>query len=258
MSFRSTVKIAVLIKQVPDTTSKISVSAGMVDESSINKWSITPYDEYALESALRLKDSESAELVAITCGPSRAVKALTEAAAVGADSLIHVVVDDGLMDSTQVQSLLAAAVKHAGAGVVLCGKQAADTNGGSTGPGIARTLGFACVGMVSEVNVDAGSFVATRTGPSGLELVEVAAPCLFTFDKGTNELRRPNVRGIMMAKKKEIVAISASDLGVDIGESAVRVESHSSPPVKPPGQKFEGADSVSVVVGKLREEANVI
>ena len=251
-------KIAVLIKQVPDTTAKISVSGGRVNESAVSKWSISPYDEYALEFALQLKESGSGELVAITCGPARASKALTEAAAVGVDSLIHILVDDSPIDSTHVQSLLAAAVSRAGSDVVLCGKQAADTNGGSTGPGVARLLGATCVGLVSEISTESGGFAAMRTSPSGGERVGVSAPCLFTFDKGTTELRRPNVRGIMMAKKKQIETLSPSDLGIELGESAVTVEIHSPPPEKPPGQKFIGADSVPVVVGKLRNEANVI
>ena len=249
--------IAVLIKQVPDTTSKVDVSGGLVDESSVSKWSISPYDEYALECAMQLKESGYSEVVAITCGPQRSSKALTEAAAVGADSLIHVHVED-ILDSIQVQSLLSAAIKRTDSEIVLCGKQAADTNSGSTGPGIASILDYSCVGVVSEVTVDDGVLVATRQGPSGLEEIEVTSPCLFTFDKGDSELRRPNVRGIMMAKKKTVEALTPGDLGVDLGESPVIVNSHSSPPDKPPGQKFEGVSSVAAVVQMLRDEANVI
>ena len=249
--------IAVLIKQVPDTTSKVDVSGGLVDESSVSKWSISPYDEYALECAMQLKESGYSEVVAITCGPQRSSKALTEAAAVGADSLIHVYVED-ILDSIQVQSLLSAAIKRTDSEIVLCGKQAADTNSGSTGPGIASILDYSCVGVVSEVSVDDGVLVATRQGPSGLEEIEVTSPCLFTFDKGDSELRRPNVRGIMMAKKKTVEALTPGDLGVDLGESPVIVNSHSTPPDKPPGQKFEGVSSVATVVQMLRDEANVI
>ena len=249
--------IAVLIKQVPDTTSKVDVSGGLVDESSVSKWSISPYDEYALECAMQLKESGYSEVVAITCGPQRSSKALTEAAAVGADSLIHVHVED-ILDSIQVQSLLSAAIKRTDSEIVFCGKQAADTNSGSTGPGIASILDYSCVGVVSEVTVDDGVLVATRQGPSGLEEIEVTSPCLFTFDKGDSELRRPNVRGIMMAKKKTVEALTPGDLGVDLGESPVIVNSHSSPPDKPPGQKFEGVSSVAAVVQMLRDEANVI
>jgi len=177
---------------------------------------------------------------------------------VGVDSMLHVVADTTEMDSKQIQSILAAAIEHCGADVVLCGKQAADTNSGSTGPGIASMMGAACVGMVSEVMVEGDSFSALRASSSGNERVSVSRPCLFAFDKASTELRRPNVKGIMMAKRKVIETVSASDLGIDMGESQVIIESHDSPPEKPPGQKFEGADSVQTVVLKLREEANVI
>ena len=249
--------VAVLLKQVPDTTAKISISGGKVDESSIAKWAISPYDEYALESAIQLKESGFGDVVAITCGPSRAAKCLTEAAAVGADRLIHILTESTL-DSIQVQSLLSASVKETGCDLVMCGKQAADTNSGSTGPGLASTLGFSFVGGVTRVSVNGGLASATRLGPSGLEEVEVGGPCVFTFDKGESELRRPNVRGIMMAKKKPIDSLSLEDLGVNGTNSLVIIKDHSSPPEKQPGQKFIGSESIPEVVEKLREEANVI
>ena len=82
--------IAVLLKQVPDTTAKIIISEGKVDENSVSKWSMSPYDEYALESGLQMKDANNGQLIAITCGPDRSKKMLTDAAAVGADTLIPV------------------------------------------------------------------------------------------------------------------------------------------------------------------------
>ncbi len=250
--------VAVLLKQVPDTTAKISVSGSRVDESAITKWSISPYDEYALENAIMLKESGADELVAITCGPQRSSKCLTEAAAVGADRLIHVVADGDFMDSCTIQRILSSAIEMSGCDIVLCGKQAADTNSGSTGPGVASLLGYSCVGSVTEVSMDGDKISATRLGTSGLERIEVNSPCLFTFDKGDVELRRPNVRGIMMAKKKPIETISIEELGVEVDNSRASLQSHSSPPEKPPGQKFEGAGSIEIVVSKLRDEANVI
>jgi len=247
--------IAVLLKQVPDTNAKIVVSGGRVDEGSVNKWSMSPYDEYALEAALALGGS----ITAITCGPGRAKKMLTDAAAVGASDLMHIVVDDlTTIDSNQVSSILAAAVQKTGANVVFCGKQAADTNAGSIGPSVAEKLGAACVTMVSELSGDASGFLALRPSANGMERVAVSAPCVLAFDKMATELRRPNVKGIMMAKKKTIEALSVSDLGVDLGSASVTLDNQSPPAEKPAGQKFEGADSVSTVVGKLRDEAKVI
>ena len=108
------------------------------------------------------------------------------------------------------------------------------------------------------MSIDGGLASATRLGPSGLEKVEVEGPCVFTFDKGDSELRRPNVRGIMMAKKKPIDSLSPAELGVSDSNSMIIIKGHSSPPEKQPGQKFVGSESVPEVVDKLREEANVI
>jgi electron transfer flavoprotein beta subunit len=145
-------KVAVLIKQVPDTTARISISGGLVDEGSISKWTISPYDEYALEAALKLQSESGAKVVAITLGPQRSSKSLIDAAAVGADELMHVLYE-GDTGSLSLQSALAAAVRKSEADIVLAGKQAADTNSGSTAPGVAQMLGLPCVGLVSEVKV---------------------------------------------------------------------------------------------------------
>ena len=239
--------IAVLLKQVPDTNAKIVVSGGRVDEGSVNKWSMSPYDEYALEAAL----AQGGSITVITCGPDRAT--------VGATDLMHIVVDDlTAFDSNQVSSILAAAVQKTGATVVFCGKQAADTNAGSIGPGVAEKLGAACVTMVSELSGDSSGFLVLRPSANGMERVAVSAPCVIAFDKMGTELRRPNVKGIMMAKKKTIEALSVNDLGVDLGSSSVTLDNQSPPAEKPPGQKFEGAECVPTVVGKLRDEAKVI
>ena len=249
--------IAVLLKQVPDTTAKITISGEKVDESSVSKWSMSPYDEYALESGLQLREAIGGNLIAITCGPERTKKMLTDAAAVGADTLVHIP-NDGVTDSTHVQKLLAAAVKRFDSHVVLCGKQAADTNGGSTGPGVAELINAACVTLVSEVNFMEGKFTTIRPSNSGTEKVIVDGLSVFAFDKGSTELRRPNVRGIMMAKKKPVESITPSDLGVSLEASKVKMNSQNPPPEKPAGQKFEGAEYVNEVVLKLRNEANVI
>tara|TARA_B100000459_G_C8583139_1_gene204260 strand:- start:482 stop:1240 length:759 start_codon:yes stop_codon:yes gene_type:complete len=250
--------IAVLLKQVPDTTSKILVSDGKVDENSVSKWSMSPYDEYALESGLQMKEAIGGVLIAIACGPERNKKMLTDAAAVGADTLIHISAD-GIFDSIQVQNFLAAVIKKNEVDVVLCGKQAADTNSGSTGPGIAEILDAACVTMVSEVSFVENKYISVRPSISGTEKVSTNGMSVFTFDKGVSELRRPNVRGIMMAKKKVIETIKPEDLGLNDGDSErVMLQAQSSPPEKEPGQIFEGVSEIPTIVSKLRNEANVI
>ena len=199
--------IAVLLKQVPDTNAKIVVNGGRVDESAVNKWSMSPFDEYALEAAL----GQGGSITAITCGPERAKKMLTDAAAVGATDLMHIVVDDlSALDSNQIATILAAAVEKSGASVVFCGKQAADTNAGSTGPGVAEKMGALC-NHGQRITGDASGFMALRPSSSGMERVSVSALryCIRQDGHGTSP---PQCEGIMMARKKRLKPFIA-DLG---------------------------------------------
>ncbi|MBT5614174.1 MAG: electron transfer flavoprotein subunit beta/FixA family protein [Euryarchaeota archaeon] len=249
--------IIVLLKQVPDTTAKISISSGCMDESTITKWSMSPYDEFALESALQLRQNCNGNLIAITCGPDRCSKMLTDAAAVGTDKLIHIH-HEGYLDSIQTQTLLVAAIKKFEGEVIMCGKQAADTNSGSTGPGVAELIGASCITHVSEVKYENEELIATRLNSLGFEIISTSPPSIFAFDKGVKELRRPNVRGIMMAKKKEITRLTPEDLGVSLTNSNINLISQMPPSEKAPGKKYEGTDSIREIVSKLRDEANVI
>ncbi|MBO57940.1 MAG: hypothetical protein CMA77_02970 [Euryarchaeota archaeon] len=246
------VEIAVLLKQVPDTNAKIAVVGGRVDESAVTSWVTSPYDEYALEAALQLVEAGGGSITAITLGPMRADKVLKDAAALGVTKLVRIWNDEWLdLDSNQVQSVLAEAIKESGADLVFCGKQSADRNQGSTGPGVAEILGAACVVEVSDFNAAEQFYL--RPAASGSEKVTVNYPAVITFTKTESELRRPNVRGIMMSKKAQINLVSS-----DAGASQVTFKGHTSPAEKPPGKTFEGSDSVPEVVGLLRDEAKVL
>jgi len=248
------VGIAVLLKQVPDTTARISVSGGRVDESAITSWVTSPYDEYALEVAIQHKETSGASITAITLGPPRADKVLKDAAALGVENLVRVW-DDAWesLDSNQVQSALASTLESVGADWIYCGKQSADRNQGSTGPGVAERLGMACIVEISDWDVTGAQPSFTRATSSGNERLAPTPPIVLTFTKTETELRRPNVRGIMAAKKANIEVVSA-----DIGDAQVQVVAHNPPAQKPEGRKFEGAESVPEVVGLLRDEAKVI
>ena len=246
------VEIAVLLKQVPDTNAKITVVGGRVDESAVTSWVTSPYDEYALEAALQHVEAAGGSITAITLGPARADKVLKDAAALGVTKLVRIWQDGWEdLDSNQVQSALADAVKASGAEMVYCGKQSADRNQGSTGPGIAELLGAACVVEVSEFDAAGSSYL--RPAVSGSEKVTVSAPAVITFTKTDSDLRRPNVRGIMMAKKAQIDVVAS-----DVCGSQVTFNGHSSPAEKPPGKTYQGSDSVPEVVGLLRDEAKVL
>ena len=177
-------------KTSSDTTARASISNGKVDEDSVSKWSVSPYDEYLVEAGLQLKETlvgaQSQLLVAL----KEQKKMLTDAAAVGADTLVHIPIE-GAKDSTHVQKLLAAAVERFDSSVILCGKQAADTNGGSTGPGVAELIGAACVTFSFRSKFSDGKFTTIRPSNSGIEKVMVDSLSVFAFDKGSSELRRP-------------------------------------------------------------------
>ena len=247
------VEIAVLIKQVPDTSAKIDVRDGIVDLSSV-KWITSPYDEFAIEAALQHKESVGGTVTAITLGPESSEKSLKDAKAIGVDNLVRIWNDGwSYMDSNAVQSALSQAVSNIGATVVYCGKSAADTGAGSTGPGVAQRLGWPSLSNIVGIKYESESLEVTQPGPNGQSIIGVNLPALISCDKGMNEPRRANVRGIMMAKKATIEVLA------DIhSNSTISMVGHSSPPEKPPGKKFEGAENVPDVVKLLRDEANII
>ena len=242
-------KVAALIKQVPDTTAKIILNGGALDEASI-KWSMSPYDEYALEAALSHAEAHEGEVIAITFGPERADKMLKDAAAVGAKHLFRVW-DDGAdrFDALGVATALAEVAKAEGAEMIFAGKASADLNMSTTGPCVAAALDWPCISFVSEYDNDS----AVRVGPSGKERVTVPPNCVITCDKGLPDLRRANVKGIMMAKKATIEVIAPTT-----SASKTHRGNLSSPPEKAPGRTFEGADSMGEVVQLLRNDAKVI
>ena len=155
------VNIAVLVKQVPDTNSKIQISGDRVDLSTV-KMEISPYDEFAVENALQHKESGGGTVTAITVGPAGADKVLKGVKALGVDNIIRLDCDD-YMDSNGLQSVLAEEISSGGYDVVYCGKSAADTGAGSTGPGLAEKLGWGSVSNITDITFDGG---LTVTSPS--------------------------------------------------------------------------------------------
>ena len=151
--------IVVLVKQVPDTNAKILVNEGRVDLSSV-KMVMSPYDEFAVETALKHKEAAGGEVTALTVGGNGAEKILKDAKAIGVDHIVRVDAE-GEMDSNALQSVLASAVAELGGEVVYCGKSAADTGAGSTGPGLAERMGWASVSNIIGASFDDGVSVIT-------------------------------------------------------------------------------------------------
>ena len=244
--------IVVLVKRVPDTNARIVVNGDRVDLSAV-KWVISPYDEFAIETALQHKEAEGGTVTALTLGPAEADKILKDAKAIGVDEIVRVWNDSWTgLDSNGIQSALAQAVTNLGGEVVYCGKTAADTGAGSTGPGVAERLGWASVSNITDASFEGGVTVTTPA-EGGSAKISVTGNVVISCDKGTTKVRKPNVKGIMMAKRAQVNVVTA-----DAPAASVTVLSQSPPPAKPAGKKFEGGASAEEVARLLRDEANVI
>jgi electron transfer flavoprotein beta subunit len=244
------VNIAVLVKQVPDTNSKIQISGDRVDLSTV-KMDISPYDEFAVENALQHKESGGGTVTAITVGPAGADKVLKGVKALGVDNIIRLDCDD-YMDSNGLQSILEQEISSGGYDIVYCGKSAADTGAGSTGPGLAERLGWGSVSNITDITFD-GGLTVTSPSEGGNAVIAVTLPAVVSCDKGSTKVRKSNVKGIMMAKRAQVDVKT-----VNAPVSSVSVVSQMMPPAKPAGKKFEGGESAQTVAQLLRDEANII
>lgn len=242
--------IVVLVKQVPDTNARIVIADDRVDLSAV-KMVMSPYDEFAVETALQHREAKGGEVTAITVGSASADKVLKDAKAIGVDHIVRIDCDSYL-DSNSLQTIISNAISEIGAEVVYCGKAAADTGAGSTGPGIAERLGWASVSNVTSATFsDNVSVIAPAQG--GNARISVNLPAVISCDKGEIKVRKPNVKGIMQAKRAQVDVKAAN-----APASTVNIISHSLPPSKPAGKTYEGGDSAAEVAQLLRDEANVI
>jgi len=264
------VKVVVCMKQVPDTETRIRINpegTGIVEEGV--QYIVNPYDEFAVEEALLLKERfEGSEVVVITLGPERAQEALRTCFAMGADRGTHIL-DDALpgSDSWVVGLCLARALEQEGYDLILCGKQSVDWDCAHVGPEVAELLGIPHVAVVTrlEVSEDAERAVAHRQVEGGEEVVEVGLPALLTCQKGLNTPRYPTLKGIMGAKKKPIQRIGVRDLGLseeDVGPKGARMQlcKMMLPPERPGGRIIPGEpeEAAQELVRLLRAEAKVI
>ncbi|MAD55527.1 MAG: electron transfer flavoprotein subunit beta [Euryarchaeota archaeon] len=242
--------IIVLVKQVPDTNAKIVVNGDRVDLSSV-KMVMSPYDEFAVETALKHKEAAGGEVTALTVGGAGAEKILKDAKAIGVDHIVRIDAE-GEMDSNALQSVIAQAVADLGGEVVYCGKSAADTGAGSTGPGLAERMGWASVSNIIGATFDSGVSVVMPSGGGNAQM-SVPLPAVVSCDKGDFKVRKPNVKGIMQAKKAsvDVRSIAAPD-------STVSVVNHALPPAKPAGKSYQGGAAAAEVAQLLRDEANII
>lgn len=262
-------KVGVCLKQVPatDTRIRINPTASGIQTDEV-KWEINPYDEYALEEAVKLKKAGKAtEVVIFTIGGADAEQRIRDGLARGADRAVRL--DDPAFagsDALGVARILAAAMSAEGIGAAFCGRQAVDGDSGAVPAMLAEILGWRQVSWVEAISVDGGNFTATRAAGGGArEVVGGALPAVFSCDKFSYQPAYATLPGIMAAKKKPIAVKNAAALGLDgakVGEAGavVKESAFGLPPARPAGRMIQGdaASQVKELVRLLREEAKVI
>ena len=248
-------KVLVPVKRVVDYNVKIRVKAdGSGVELANVKMSMNPFDEIAVEEAIRLKEAGKAtEIVAVSIGPQQASETIRTALAMGADRGI-LVKTDAPVEPLAVAKILKALVDAEKPGLVILGKQAIDDDSNQTGQMLAALLGWSQATFASKLEVDGSDFKVTREVDGGLQTVKLKGPAIVTTDLRLNEPRYASLPNIMKAKKKPIDEKTPADVGVDI---APRLEILKT--VDPPGRKAGvKVASVAELVAKLKNEAGVL
>lgn len=259
-------KIGVCIKQVPDTTTKITLKddgTGIKEEGV--KFIISPYDEFAVEEAIRLKEkTPGSEVIVFTFGPKRTQEALRGALAMGADRAVHVT-SEGLpaTDSLSTSKILAKAIAKEGIEILFTGRHAIDDDCAQVSQMVAEKLHWPHVTVVSKFTLDGKNAIVERDVDGGAkEIWSVELPAVFAANKGLNEPRYASLPGIMKAKSKPLAALTVTDLGLSADD--VKAKVHYAAFQVPSEErrmkvfKENPAQAVAEVVRLLREEAKVI
>lgn len=253
----------VCISHVPDTESRIRVAGNKVDETGL-KFIVSPYDEFALEEAIRLKEKSPGDVTVITFGPERAQQGLREALARGATKAVHVKGESGAADALGIAKVLAAAIRSIPHDLVFFGKQGVGTDNGLVGPMVAELLGYPQVNVVTHLEVGDGKLTAHREIEGAEEVLEAPVPAVITAQKGLNEPRYASLKGIMAAKKIAIDTKSIADLGLDEGDilgQRVVVVSLELPAEKSGGRKIDGSDAAAAareILSYIKDEVKAL
>ena len=254
-------KILIPLKQVPDSTVRVKVGAdGKSVATEGITWSISPYDEYAIEMALERKDADPSTVVAVvSVGPARSRDALRQALAMGCDEASLITTDNA--PPLAVARALAKLVEEAKPDLVLCGKQASDDDQGFVGPALAEVLGWPHVPTITKVVPADGGVELWREVEGGHDVWKATFPALATVHKSEKEPRYPSLPGIMKAKKKEIAERPLNTLGVDATAPSWTIVSMEPPPARGGGKILKDGDAKQIadqLATALRDEAKVL
>ena len=255
--------IVVSMKQTFDTEAKIALDGkGGIDGTGVNLV-INPYDEFAIEEALKLKEKHGGEVTVVSVGGEKAESSVRTALAMGCDKAVRI--DDPALanaDEWAIAEVLAKAISELPHDLVLAGRIAVDDGSGQVAVRTADALGIPSVSSILKLEIEGDTASVTREIDGGTELLEVKLPAVLTAQKGLNEPRLPSMKGIMGAKRKEIKVQSLADLGLSAGDAAPKMSApkYSLPSPRAGGKVIPGeaADAAHELARLLREEAKVV
>ena len=260
----------VLMAYVPDTASiiKLGATGNRIDEAGV-KWIVSPYDEYALEEAIKIKEARGGSVTVLAYGPERVQQGLRECLARGADAAAHVGGGEGTFgDALAIARVLAAAVAKLGPfDLVLTGVKGVGSDNALVGATVAALLDLPHVAGIVKLDLGEGRLTAHREVEGGGEVIEAPLPCVLSAHKGLNEPRYPSLKGIMASKKVPVQALTVADLGLDEAalagaEARCRWRKLELPPAKAAGTIIPGEENPAAAAAQLahllREQAKAI
>jgi len=248
--------IVVCCKRVPATDSAIKIAADgkSIDPTGV-EFVLNPYDEFAIEQALRTREQlGTGSVTVVTLGPKESKKELTTTLAMGADKAVLLLTDKWVYDSYSTAVTLANWIKTVPCKLVFCGKQAMDADNNQLPSRLATLLGFACVTEVGKLTLTDGRLIAERDIEGAREILDCRLPAVISCHKGLNEPRYASLKGIMAAKKKPL-----EELPAQVVPPALTVDSLSLPPARPAGRMLgNGIDAIPALIQALRSERKVL
>lgn len=254
--------IYVVLKRTFDTEEKISIKDGKINEDNA-EYIINPYDEYAIEEALNLKEEHGGEVTVVTLGEEEAEKELRTALAMGADKAVLIDTEDVEEgDEFSTATILSAYFRDKEVDIILAGNVTVDGGSGQVGPRLAEELGISSVTTITKLTIERNNVVIERDVEGDVETIETQLPLLVTCQQGLNEPRYPSLPGIMKAKKKPLEKLELDDLDIEEDEvtAKTKVNDLFLPPVKGVGRIIEGDidQQVKELASLLQSEEKVI
>jgi electron transfer flavoprotein beta subunit len=253
--------ILVLLKRTFDTEEKIVIKNNQISEDGVN-FIINPYDEYALEEGIRIREEFGGEVTVLTFGPSEVEKEIRTALAMGADKGLLIEDETTNSDEYTISNILYQVIKKYSFDIILAGNVAIDTGAGQVASRVAELMGIPQVTTITKLSLDGRKAIAERDVEGDLEIIEITLPALFTAQQGLNEPRYPSLPGIMKAKKKPLERLVLNDFYLNLDEikSKTEIIELFLPPKKEAGRIIEGEKEIQVkeLIRLLRTEAKVL